>query len=110
MDDIEVTSVTVNDVPQNATILDVREEYEWNEGHIEDALHIPATELPARYGEIPFDTDLYVVCRSGGRSLQASTWLNHNGYDAFNVSGGMGAWLDNGKPIVSENGQEPRVR
>ena len=54
--------------------------------------------------------DVYVICRSGGRSARATEWLNLNGFDAINVKGGMGAWLDAEKPIVSENGQEPQVR
>ena len=41
-------SVPVNDVPADAVILDVREDYEWVAGHAEDAVHIPLDQLPAR--------------------------------------------------------------
>lgn len=105
------TSATVHDIPEGAHILDVREDDEWNAGHIEGALHIPLGDLPARYGEVPLDEDVYVICRTGGRSMRATAWLNDNGFDAYNVTGGMGAWnLDNGKPIVSETGEEPWVK
>ena len=108
--DEEVT-VTVNDIPEGATIVDVREDDEWEAGHIEGAYHVPLGELPARLDDLPLDDDMYVICRTGGRSNRAVAWLNQNGFDAFDVQGGMGSWnLDNGKPIVSETGEEPWVK
>ncbi|RBP62923.1 rhodanese-related sulfurtransferase [Brevibacterium sanguinis] len=105
------TSVQVTEIPEGAPILDVREDDEWEAGHIEGALHIPLADLPARYDEVPLDEDVYVICRTGGRSRRAVAWLNGNGFDAINVTGGMGAWnLDHGKPIVSETGDEPWVK
>ncbi|WP_349826916.1 rhodanese-like domain-containing protein [Brevibacterium litoralis] len=107
---MDIPSVNVTEIPDDAPILDVREDDEWKSGHIDGAQHIPLGDLPARYGEVPMDEDLYVICRSGGRSRQAVAWLNQNGFDAINVNGGMGAWnLDHGKPIVSETDQEPWV-
>lgn len=106
----ELPTVTVDQIPTGAKILDVREDYEWEEGHIEGAQHLVLSELPARYGEVPLDEDVYVICRAGGRSAQAVQYLNNYGFDAINVAGGMGAWLDAEKPIVSENGRPPQVR
>lgn len=104
-------TASVTDIPQGANILDVREQDEWDAGHIEGALHIPLADVPARYGEVPLDEDVYVICRTGGRSRRATAWLNENGFDALNVAGGMGSWnLDHGKPIVSETGEEPWVK
>ncbi|MDN5603949.1 rhodanese-like domain-containing protein [Kocuria koreensis] len=105
-----VPNVKVDDIPEGAKILDVREDYEWEEGHIDGAQHLPLDQVPARYGEIPLDEDVFVICRSGGRSLRATAYLNQYGFDAFNVVGGMGAWQDAEKPMVSENGQPPQVR
>ncbi|WP_029089545.1 rhodanese-like domain-containing protein [Brevibacterium album] len=108
---MDIPSVAVTEIPEGAPILDVREDHEWEAGHIDGAQHIPLADLPARYGELPLDDDIYVVCRTGGRSRQAVAWLNQNGFDGINVSGGMGAWnLDHGKPIVSETGEEPWVK
>src|SRR5579859_5960931 len=101
-------SVRVTELPA-ATLLDVREDYEWEAGHAEGALHIPMDELPHRLGELDPDEDLLVVCRTGGRSARVTAWLVHHGYSATNVAGGMDAWLEAGKPMVSENGQEPTV-
>ncbi|MCI2236915.1 rhodanese-like domain-containing protein [Paenibacillus sp. TRM 82003] len=105
----EVPSVTAADVPADATILDVREDDEWVAGHADGALHIPMGEVPQRLGELP-EGELHVVCRAGGRSLRVAQWLSQNGYEVVNVDGGMGAWADAGRPMVSESGGEPFVR
>lgn len=105
----DVMSVTVDELAADAVILDVREDYEWEAGHIDGALHIPLEQLPARLEELDPDTDLNVICRTGGRSFRATTWLTQNGYTAFNVVGGMGAWLETAKPMISSNGETPRV-
>jgi len=95
-------------VPADAVLVDVREQDEWDAGHAPDAVHIPMGELPDRLGELP-EGDVHVVCRSGGRSARASAWLQQNGVDAVDVAGGMGAWLEAGRPLVSETGQDARV-
>ena len=96
----DVPTVSVTEIPADATLLDVREQDEWDAGHAARATHLPLTELMARYGEIDPDDQVYVVCRSGGRSARATQWLNDNGFDAVNVAGGMGAWLDAGLPLT----------
>ena len=105
-----VPSVAATDVRPDAHLVDVREDDEWVAGHIEGAQHLPLGDLPVRYGELPDDTQVVVVCRSGGRSSQAVAWLTRNGIDAVNLDGGMGAWADAGRPMVSEPGAEPFVR
>lgn len=105
-----VPSVSVNDLNEHSRILDVREDYEWEAGHIAGAVHIPVDEVPERIDELDPDEDLHVICRSGGRSSKVTQWLAHNGYSAVNVSGGMGAWMDSSKPMVSETGEEPYVK
>lgn len=105
-----IPSVRVDELGAEAKVLDVREDYEWETGHIEGAVHIPMDQIPARLEELDPDEDLHIVCRSGGRSSRITQWLNHNGYSAFNVTGGMGAWMDANKPMVSETGEEPYVK
>ena len=107
---MDIPNASVHDIPDGAPILDVRSDDEWAAGHIDGALHIPLADLPARYDELPYDVDVYVVCRTGGCWRQAVAWLNANGFDAIDVTGGMGSWnLDNGKPIVAEGDAEPWV-
>ncbi|NVM98356.1 rhodanese-like domain-containing protein [Arthrobacter sp. SDTb3-6] len=105
----DIMNVTVEELPGDAVILDVREDYEWEAGHIDGAVHIPMEQLPERLDSLDPDVDVNVICRTGGRSFRATTWLTENGYSAFNVVGGMGAWFEAGKPMTSENGETPRV-
>jgi rhodanese-related sulfurtransferase len=106
----EIPTVSVDELPADATLVDVREVDEWDAGHAEGALHVPATEFLARYGEIPPDDEVHIICRTGGRSARVTQWLNQNGFDAVNVAGGMDAWVEAGRPIVSETGAEPHVK
>lgn len=105
----DVPAAPAATVPADATLLDVREDDEWESGHAEGALHIPMGEVPQRLADLP-EGPLHVVCRAGGRSLRVAQWLQENGYDVVNVEGGMGAWAEAGRPMVSETGQEPFVR
>ena len=106
----QLPTVVATEVPDGVTILDVREPDEWEAGHIKGALHIPLGDLPARFGELPGDGELVVVCRAGGRSARAVAWLAQNGYDALNLDGGMGAGAAAGQAMVSETGEAPTVR
>ncbi|CAA9218031.1 MAG: Rhodanese-related sulfurtransferase [uncultured Blastococcus sp.] len=105
-----VPTVSVAELPEDAVILDVREDDEWVHGHAAGAIHIPMGDVPARLDELPDADPLYVTCRSGGRSARVAAWLNQNGFDAVNVAGGMGEWEAAGKPMVSETGRPPFVR
>jgi rhodanese-related sulfurtransferase len=97
-------------VPADALLLDVREQNEWDAGHVDGALHIPIGQVIARIGELPEpDQRLYVLCRVGGRSAQVVQYLVAQGRDAVNVDGGMFAWEAAGRPMVSGDGREPFV-
>jgi rhodanese-related sulfurtransferase len=106
----QVPTVSVAELPEDAVVLDVREDDEWVHGHVEGATHIPMGQVPGRLDELPEADPLYVVCRGGGRSARVAAWLNQNGYDAVNIAGGMGDWEAAGRPMVSETGQPPVVR
>lgn len=81
-------------------VLDVREDHEWAEGHIDGAIHIPLGELQARVGELDPSTHTLVVCHLGGRSARATQWLHAQGHDVANVAGGMEAWQAAGRPVT----------
>ncbi len=87
-------------LPDGATLLDVREQDEWDAGHAPGAVHIPLAELPVRFGELDPDTEIFVICHSGGRSAQATQFLVDGvGYDAVNLDGGMVMWTYLGMPV-----------
>lgn len=95
-------------LPEGLVVLDVREQVEFDHGHIEGAVHVPLMDLPDRVGELSSDQTL-VVCKVGGRSAQATGWLAQQGYEVVNLDGGMLDWAAAGRPMVSENGQPPQV-
>lgn len=74
-------------------IVDVREPYEFEAGHLPGSLHIPLGELAGRFGEIPRDATPVFICRVGGRSLQACAFALQAGVaQAVNLEGGLKAW------------------
>lgn len=105
----ESAEIEVTQLPADAVLVDVREPDEWAAGHAESARHVPLADVPARLGELPQGAPLYVICRSGARSARAVAWLQQQGLDAVNVSGGMRAWDAAGRPMVSEQGSDPYV-
>lgn len=100
---VSVQNVSVNDLA-NASgefiVLDVREQWEYDEGHVAGVTLIPLAELKARASELPNDKAIYVICRSGQRSTRASTILKDAGkQDIRNVQGGTLAWVRAGLPL-----------
>ena len=73
--------------------LDVREPWEHELCHIAGDLHIPMGQIPTRWGEIPQDRPLVVVCHHGMRSRQVAEFLLSRGFaDVANLNGGIDAW------------------
>ena len=101
--------MTATDLPADVVLLDVREPDEWVAGHAPDAIHIPLGQLIDRVAELPEGADVVVVCHGGGRSSRATAWLNKQGHDVRNLTGGMVAYAAAGHPVVSENGAPPTV-
>lgn len=106
---VENTEITVNELPDDAVVLDVREPGEWAAGRARNAVHIPLGEVVARLSELPVvEGPLPVICRSGARSARVVAYLLANGIDAVNVDGGTLAWAAAGKPMAGGDG-DPTV-
>ena len=77
-------------------VLDVRDPREWQEdGIVPGALRIPVGELATRLGELPRDTPLTVLCRSGARASVAASILDAHDIDVRLVTvGGAPDWTD----------------
>jgi len=82
-----------------AAVVDVREPYEFDSGHVPGAINIPMATIPIRMSELPQGTDVYVICESGARSWQVCAFLDRHGVAATNVDGGTGMWRMNGLPL-----------
>jgi rhodanese-related sulfurtransferase len=88
---------------RDLVVLDVREPYEWDEGHIPAALHVPMREVAGRLAELPRHQAIAVVCRGGPRSSTVGSLLLRHGFPhLLNVWGGMGGWIDAGLPVTRD--------
>ena len=85
-------------------ILDVRSQAEWDaDGHIDGAVLIQITDLPANLSQLPADkaAPVVVLCKSGHRGAIAMMYLNFLGYtNVHNLNGGMGGWMAAELPVV----------
>jgi rhodanese-related sulfurtransferase len=91
-------------LPQDLTVLDVREPIEWQQAHVPGSVHIPLMELPARLGELPTEGRILVVCAVGARSARAVEYLVQHGHDATNLDGGLVEWQAAGRELVGGAG------
>ena len=88
------TNVEANDIENllknKEFLLDVREEYEYQDGHIKGAINLPLREILEKKDTLPKDKDIYVYCRSGHRSADAVNFLKSLGFEkVHNVDGGF---------------------
>jgi sulfur-carrier protein adenylyltransferase/sulfurtransferase len=85
-----------------AVFVDVREQNEWDEGHVPGALHVPRGNLESRIEQAVPDRDASIVvyCASGSRSAFAAKALEELGYeDVVSLAGGFTDWKRNGFPF-----------
>ncbi|MDG6223196.1 MAG: MBL fold metallo-hydrolase [Candidatus Bathyarchaeota archaeon] len=85
------------DSKQEITILDVRRENEWNEGHIQGAMHIYLGHIPKQIDKVPRDKTIVVLCKTGNRSSFGTSILLRAGFEnVYNCLGGTEAWVKAG--------------
>ena len=84
-----------------ARLVDVRETNEYVEGHVATAVHVPLSTVPQNVPAFEGEGPVYVICRSGGRSMKACEFLAQQGLQAINVAGGTMAWVNDGRPVVT---------
>lgn len=92
---------TMKEERPDLLVVDVRELLEWDEGHIEGALHLPMGEALTRQDLVPAGRPKAVVCAGGLRSSTVISVLSRAGFtDFYNVIGGMTAWQKGGYTTV----------
>lgn len=87
-----------------AELIDVREPYEREAGRIAGSRHIELERLASEADSLPHDRPVVFHCRLGARSAMAASAFEHAGYDAYNLDGGIQAWVDAGLPIEPDGG------
>jgi rhodanese-related sulfurtransferase len=74
-------------------LLDVRENWEYEMGHIDGSTHIAMNAIPARIEELDEDADIVCICHHGARSMSVAAFLERNGFaKVTNLTGGVHAW------------------
>ncbi|WP_114571328.1 rhodanese-like domain-containing protein [Exiguobacterium flavidum] len=91
-------NITVDELKQKLeagerlNVVDVREQDEYDAGHIPGVRFLPMSEIGERYTELQEGETYYIICAAGGRSENVSRFLDQYGYDIVNVQGGMSSW------------------
>ena len=74
-----------NYLSKGAVVLDVRTHEEWNDAHLEGAKHVVLNTIPEHVQELKsLNKPFIAVCKSGGRSQQATQYLSSQGLDVIN--------------------------
>ncbi len=89
------------DAGERPVVLDVREPWELERARLPGVVHIPMGEIPARLGELDRGSEIIVMCRSGGRSMQVAQFLEANGFSSVaNLEDGILGWARDVDPSV----------
>jgi rhodanese-related sulfurtransferase len=80
-------------------LVDVREPYEWEAGHIPGTRHVTLGEVAHEAETIDRETPVVFICRVGGRSTMAAGAFRRAGYEAYSLAGGVLAWEARGLPF-----------
>ncbi len=88
-------------IDDGGRVVDVREPHEFEQARVPGAILVPLATVPQNIAAFHGEGPTYVICRSGGRSMQACEFLAARGADVANVAGGTVAWIASGRDVVS---------
>lgn len=89
---------------QGLQVIDVRESYEREAGHIEGTRHLELIALSAQAATVERELPVIFYCRAGSRSEMAAQAFRAAGYEAYSMSGGLARWVNEGRPISPQDG------
>lgn len=100
-----IQEITVDElatiIEQGGRVIDVREPSEFDEARVPGVQLVPLGTVPQNVDAFRGDGTTYVICRSGGRSMQACEFVAARGVDVANVAGGTLAWISSGRDVAS---------
>jgi rhodanese-related sulfurtransferase len=85
-------------------VIDVRERYERDAGHIAGTRHVELVELSAQAATVDRERPVLFYCRVGSRSLMAAQAFRAAGFEAYSMAGGLARWAREGRPLSPEGG------
>jgi rhodanese-related sulfurtransferase len=88
----------------NLQMIDVRESYEREAGHIEGTRHIALVELSGAAATLDRGRPIVFYCRVGSRSTMAAQALRASGFEAYSMQGGLVRWAQEGRPLSPQRG------
>lgn len=91
---IELRDLLGADAGKSCVLLDVREPWEYEEGHIKASISMPMGDVPARANqELDTESRIIAICHHGVRSMSVTAWLREQGFEqAQSLRGGIDAW------------------
>ena len=92
-------------VASGGELIDVRRSYEWDAGRISGARHVELNDIANEAESIPRDRPVIFYCRSGSRSALAAAAFRQAGWDAYNLDGGLEAWVEQGLELDPPDGE-----
>src|SRR5581483_10018607 len=96
-----------DEIAAGVKVIDVREQHEWDEAHLAEAVHVPQNEVLERIEDVAPDRSerLILHCRTDNRSARVADLLEGVGYENVAViRGGIVAWQEAGLPVVQPEG------
>ncbi len=85
---------------QKLVLVDVREPWEYQEGHVPNTIHMPLGQLPGQWNKLDPKQPTVLICEHGSRSQSAASFLEKNGFtELYNLVGGTDAWRRSGLPV-----------
>ena len=105
-DDIDVDPARVKQALESgdATVIDVREQYERDAGHIDGTRHIELERLASQADSIDRDKPVIFQCRLGARSAMAAQAFRAAGHEAYSLAGGIDRWHSEGGALRPDEG------
>jgi rhodanese-related sulfurtransferase len=97
-------------IAAGAQLVDVRQGYEWEAGRLAGSEHVPLEELPAAAARIDRERPIVFVCRTGSRSALATEVFRASGFEAYNLAGGLLAWVEDGRELEPADGSVVETR